>query len=130
MMVLDASAILELLLGTERGSRVASAIARAGVALLAPHLVDLEVAQVLRRLVVKGDLTTTRAEQALADLDALGLERHAHADLIPRIWSLRSNLTAYDAAYVALAEVMDATLVTCDAKLAASSGHRARVLAV
>jgi predicted nucleic acid-binding protein len=93
----------------------------------APHLLDIEVAQVLRRLVQLKGIKAARAEQALDDLAGFVIERHAHQDLLPRIWQLRNSLTAYDAAYVALAEAVDAPLLTCDAKLARSHGHRARI---
>lgn len=129
MIVLDASALLELLLGTARGKKVAAAIAAPDVLLAAPHLIDLEVAQVLRRLVARGEVSPRRAEQALDDLAALGLSRYGHEELLPRIWELRANLTAYDAAYVALAEATFATLVTSDAKLATAE-HRATVRVV
>jgi predicted nucleic acid-binding protein len=129
MIVLDASALIELLLGTPRGEQVAAAIAAPDELLAAPHLLDLEVAQVLRRLVARGELSARRAELALGDLVALGVTRYGHEELVPRIWELRSSLTAYDGAYVALAEATGATLVTCDAKLSAA-GHRATVLVV
>jgi predicted nucleic acid-binding protein len=92
-----------------------------------PHLLDLEVAQVLRRYTISGEMSVERSEQALQDLGALPLNRYPHDIFIHRIWSLRRNLTAYDAAYVALAEALEATLITRDAALAKVSGHRARV---
>ena len=93
----------------------------------APHLVDLEVAQALRRYAASGQISGDRGREALNDLAALRLVRWPHDALIPRIWTLRENLTAYDAAYVALAEALDAPLLTRDRRLAASSGHRAKV---
>ena len=89
----------------------------------APHLLDVEVLQVIRRFNRTKRLTAARSEQALADLGALAITRYGHELLRPAIWRLRNALTAYDAAYVALAEVLDAPVVTCDAKLARSSGH-------
>lgn len=93
----------------------------------APHLIDLEVLQVLRRYVLHGDLAPGRAQEALDDLAALPLERYSHQPFGARVWELRHNLTAYDGAYVALAEALDAPLVTADGPLARSTGHRARV---
>lgn len=127
MIVLDASAVIELLLDSEAGERIALRIEDPDETLHAPHLVDLEVAQVLRRSERVGLVSSDRALQALLRLEELGIVRYAHESLLERIWELRANLTAYDAAYVALAEELDAPLVTHDAKLAAAPGHRARV---
>ncbi len=127
MIVIDASALLELLLGTERADRIASRALAPQERLHAPYLLDVEVAQALRRLVQLEDVTARRAQQALDDYAALLVDRHAHLDLIPRIWELRDSVTAYDGAYVALAEALDAPLLTCDAKLGRSHGHRAKV---
>jgi predicted nucleic acid-binding protein len=130
VIVLDASAVLDLLLTTERGALVAARIEDPGVGLHAPHLLDLEVAQVLRRRVAAGELSVGSAEQALDDLMAIDVERHAHEPLLRRVWHLRSNLTAYDAVYVALAEVLDCELLTCDARLARAPGVAARVVVI
>ena len=127
MIVVDASALLELLLGTARADRIASFALAPEERLHAPHLLDIEIAQALRRLVQLAEITTARAQQALDDQAALVVDRHSHQDLLPRIWQLRESITAYDAAYVALAEALDAPLLTCDAKLARSHGHRARM---
>ena len=127
MIVLDASAAVELLLGTGKGRRVASRIANPALALHAPHVVDLEVAHAARGLVRIGLLSRERGAALLADLRALDIERCAHDILLPRVWALAGHLTAYDAAYVALAEALDAPLLTADARLAGSSGHRARI---
>jgi predicted nucleic acid-binding protein len=81
----------------------------------------------LRRLVQLGDVTVARAQQALDDQAVLVVDRHSRQQLIPRIWRLRESISAYDAAYVALAEALDAPLLTCDAKLARSHGHHARI---
>jgi predicted nucleic acid-binding protein len=89
--------------------------------LAAPELVDLEVASVLRRLQLNSKLAVGRAELALTDLAALPMERAPHRPLLFRCWSLRKNLTVYDAAYVALAEALAATLLTADAALARSA---------
>lgn len=127
MIVLDASALLELLLGTEKGRSVATRIARAAETLHAPHLVDLEVAQVLRRFVARGLLDEARSSQAIDDLRDLDLNRYRHDLLLDRIWELRHNASAYDAAYLALAEALGAPLVTSDARLATLPGTRAAV---
>ena len=124
-MVLDASAVVELVLGSEAGREIAERVRDPGIALHAPHLVDVEVAQVVRRYVLAGQVSEERGQLAMTHLADLDLERHAHEPLLPRIWELRASLTAYDAAYVALAEVLDAPLLTRDRRLAASSGHAA-----
>lgn len=117
MIVLDASAVLELLLVTGKGARVAERIAAVDETLHAPHLVDLEVAQVLRRYVVRRQLAEARAAEALDDFRDLELNRYPHDVLSSRIWELRHNASAYDAAYVALAEALSAPLLTSDARL-------------
>lgn len=125
MIVLDASAVIELLLATARGARISAAIAGAGETLVAPHLLDIEVAQVLRRLESARILTPARALDALSDLTSLDITRYPHDVLLDRVWQLRGSLTAYDAAYVSLAEATGAPLLTCDAKLARARGHHA-----
>ena len=127
MIVLDASAAVELLLQTTRGRAVASRIRPTAETVACPHLLDLEVVQVLRRYVQLELIPAQRAELAVIHLRQLDVDRHAHEPLLPRIWALRDNLTAYDASYVALAEVLQATLLTADAKLAAAPGHRASI---
>lgn len=123
MIVVDASAMLEFLLQTPLGSRVEARLFRDGDALHAPHLLDVEVVQGLRRLVRAGDVIADRAEEALADFTDVDLRRHAHRDLLGRAWTLRDNLTAYDAMYIALAEAIEAPLLTCDGPLGATPGH-------
>ena len=93
----------------------------------APYLVDIEVANVLRRLTQRNELSTERAAQAFEDHSKLLIERHEHAPLLSRIWELRDAMTAYDGAYIALAEALDAPLLTCDGKLARAHGHRATI---
>ena len=127
MIVLDASAAFEWLLETPTGARVDERIFSRGASLHAPHLIDVEVAQVLRRYAALGIVTASRARGALQDLIDLPLIRYAHDLFLPRIWELRENFTAYDAAYVALAEALGAPLVTCDRKIASASLHYARV---
>ena len=130
MIVLDASALLEFLLQTPLGSRVEARLFRDEDEFHAPHLVDVEVTQGLRRLVRAGEVSSARAIEALADLADLDLHRHSHLDLLTRAWKLRENVTAYDAMYVALAEALAAPLVTCDTPLAKAPGHHARIEAI
>jgi predicted nucleic acid-binding protein len=127
MIVLDASAALEVLLRAAGNRQLVTRTLTSAELLVAPHLLDLEVAHVLRRFVAGGELTAARAEQALADYDDLRIARYPHRPLLPRIWQLRENYTAYDAAYLALAEALGAPLVTCDRRLATAPGHRATV---
>jgi predicted nucleic acid-binding protein len=127
MIVADASAILELLLQSELAAAIETRLFASGEAIHVPSLLDLEVAQVMRRYVLRSELSVPRARASLDVLAGLPMERHLHESLVPRIWELRENLTVYDAAYVALAEGLRAPLVTCDAKLAKASGIRARV---
>jgi predicted nucleic acid-binding protein len=127
VIVVDASALLEVLLNTPVSSGIAERLFGGNDTLHAPHLLDLEVAQVLRRYTLSGEMTTARGDQALEDLADLPLNRYPHDIFLSRIWALRRNLTAYDAAYLALAEALDAPLVTRDAALARAPGHHARV---
>ncbi len=127
MIVPDASAILEILLQTPEAEPVEARLLDPDESLHAPHLLDVEVAQVLRRYVMRGELAARRGLEALELLAAFPLARYPHEPLLPRIWALRANLTAFDAAYVALAEGLGATLVTRDRRLAAAPGHRAKV---
>lgn len=126
MIVVDASAVLEVLLQTEKGRSLEDRLL-GGEVLNAPHLLDLEVAQVLRRHVLRGGLDASRAEGALRDYHDLQIERYPHHLFLGRIWELRANATAYDAAYLALAEALDAPLLTLDRKLAEIPGHGAQV---
>jgi predicted nucleic acid-binding protein len=127
LIVVDASALLEVLLRTPRGLRLEDRLLGVDESLHAPHLIDVEVAQVLRRFAAAGDLTAERGWAALSDLAEWPLSRYAHEPLLERVWQLRQNVTAYDAVYLALAEALEAPLVTCDRRLAAAAGHEARV---
>ena len=127
MIVVDSSAFVELLLSTARGRAIGARIIAPDVSLHAPHLVDLEVLSTFRRHVQTGTIEPGRASAALDVYAAIRIERYAHDRHLQRIWSMRGNVTAYDAAYVALAEALDAPLLTCDARLAASAGHQARI---
>lgn len=126
MIVLDASATIEWLLQSRRGRKVDALMAAHGDDLQAPHLLDVEVAQVLRGFVAEGKITEAAGREALGFLAGLPCERHGHDVLLGRMWELRHNYTAYDATYIALAEALGALLVTCDLKLA-SHRHHARV---
>lgn len=127
MVIVDSSAVLELLLRTSRADRISERLLRLEVSLHAPHLLDLEVAQVIRRYWRAAELTEERAGEALADFADLRIHRHAHEPLLSRVWELRHNLTAYDAAYVALAEALGGPLLTRDGRLASAPGHTAIV---
>jgi predicted nucleic acid-binding protein len=127
VIVVDASALLEFLLQTALGARIEARLFSDDDEFHAPHLVDVEVAQGLRRLARTREISAGRADEAIADLSDFDLHRHAHLDLLDRAWAVRENLSAYDAMYIALAEALDATLVTCDAPLGKAPGHRARV---
>jgi predicted nucleic acid-binding protein len=127
LIVLDASAAVEVVLQSAVGAACTERLLAPEESLHAPHLLDVEVTQVLRRYVRQGDLTAARAREALADLADLPLARYPHDLLLPRAWELRDNLTAYDAVYVALAELLGATLVTRDARIRSAPRHRARV---
>lgn len=127
MIVLDASAALELLLNSTLADKVAKRVFEPDQSLHAPHLIDLEIAQVLRRLVRQERIDANRANLAFQDLADLPMTRYPHQMLLPRIWHLRNNATAYDAAYVALAEALGATLLTCDQALANIPGHQGLV---
>ena len=125
--MLDASAAVEWLLQTAAGQRVEERVYSRNETLHAPHLLDLEVTQVLRRLALQGVISARRGEEAVRDLLELRLTRYSHLALLPRIWQLRQNLSAYDAAYLVLAEKLGAPLMTLDAALASASGHGAKV---
>lgn len=126
MIVVDAGVIVTALADDgEDGDRARARIRDQRLA--APHLLDLEVVSSWRRLAAAGAVDDRRARLALEDLRTLRLERVAHRPLLPRCWELRGNLTVYDAAYVALAELLDATLLTADARLAGAPGIRCDV---
>ncbi|MEO8716569.1 MAG: type II toxin-antitoxin system VapC family toxin [Acetobacteraceae bacterium] len=127
MIVVDASALLEALLRTPAAQAVEKWLLNPQHTLHAPHLLDVEVAQVIRRYAAKGEIDSERGRTALADLADFPFHRYPHDFLLPRVWELRDNLTAYDAVYVALAEVLDAPLLTRDQRLATAAGHHARI---
>jgi len=125
VIVVDASALIEVLLRTTVAAGIERRLFDGGVPLFAPEVLDLEVAQVLRRYCASGDVSALRGQEAIDDLVDLPIGRYGHLPLLPRIWSLRQNMTAYDAAYVALAEALNAPLVTRDRRLASAPGHAA-----
>ena len=127
MIVLDASAVLDLLLATPEGRAVDLRLQAAGEEVAAPHVLDLEVAQVLRGMVARRELAPERADRALDDLTRLPVVRYPEEVLLPRVWSLRQWATACDAAYLALAEALDAVLLTSDRRIAEIPGHEAVV---
>jgi predicted nucleic acid-binding protein len=127
VIVVDASALLEALLRTPAAPSVEERLFAPEQTLHAPHLLDVEIAQVIRRYAANREIADERGRVALADLEAFPLRRYPHEFLLPRIWELRHNLTAYDAAYVALAEALDAPLLTRDRRLAGAAGGFARI---
>jgi predicted nucleic acid-binding protein len=128
VIVADASAVIEVLLNTASGTAVSRHLFAPKQSIHVPHLMDVEVLQVLRRYARIHTLSSERADQALQDYASMPLNRYSHDVLLSRIWELRHNLTAYDAAYIALAEALEAPLVSCDRALASASGHWAKVL--
>lgn len=124
-LVLDASAAVDYLLGFGAFERIAERISARSETLHAPHVLELEVTQALRRLTSRGTITASRANDALEDYAALRIRRYPHGWMLPRIWQLRNNVTSFDAAYITLSEALAAPLLTADAALARSSGHAA-----
>jgi len=127
VIVADASAIIEILLRTDAAQRIEARLFDSNESIHVPHLLDVEVAQVIRRYVLRGDISAHRGERMLELVSRFPMARYSHEPLLRRMWTLRANLTAYDAAYVALAEGLRATLVTRDERLAAAPGHRAAI---
>jgi predicted nucleic acid-binding protein len=126
VLIVDASALVEYLLGSAAGHRVADRLSHVET-IDAPHVIDLEVSSALRRHVAAGRLEERRAAEALTTLALAPLRRYPATLFLSRIWELRHTHTAYDAAYVALAEALDAPLLTLDSRLARSHGHRAEI---
>jgi predicted nucleic acid-binding protein len=126
VLVVGTSAALAALIASEPPAGLVERLAGDGD-LHAPHLIDIEMLHALRRMTTRGELNEDRAADARTDFADLALTRYPHHPLSDRVWKLRHNLSAYDATFVALAEVLDATLITCDARLAAAAGHHAAV---
>ena len=129
MIVLDASAAFDYLLNDGPNGEWVRGVVDGEAELAAPHVIDLEVISVVRRRVLRRELTARRAGVALADFSDLALIRYPATEFLKEIWALRSSLTPYDAAYIVLAEALDEALVTTDVRLARSHGHRAKVVA-
>jgi predicted nucleic acid-binding protein len=127
MIVLDASAVVELLINSRAGKRLWHRISSPQETLHAPQLLDVEVLHVLRRNSRLGALDAERGLQAVQDLADLPIVRYPHEPFRSRVWELRSNLSSYDGFYVALSEALDAPLLTLDARLGATRGHQARI---
>jgi predicted nucleic acid-binding protein len=127
VIVVDASALLEALLRTPAAAAIETRLFAAGETLHAPHLLDVEVAQVIRRYAADRQIDEQRGRQTLSDLEAFPIRRYPHGFLLPRVWELRSSLTAYDAIYVALAETLDAPLLTRDRRLATTATRHIQV---
>jgi predicted nucleic acid-binding protein len=126
MIVLDASVVVELLTNGFLADSIRTAMTERDESVIVPHLMDVEVMSAMRKLVAGRRIDSHRGAQFLAELAALPAERYPHIPLIARIWELRRNFTAYDAAYIALAEATNSVLYTCDEKL--RRGHGAPVM--
>ena len=126
MIVVDASAVVEVV-GYRRLTALQQRLSHSGTTLHAPHLIDVEVTHAVRGLVARGELSTDGAFLARRDAAAMRVALYPHALLLERAWQLRDALSTYDAVYVALAELLGAPLVTCDARLARSIGHDALI---
>ena len=127
MIVADASALVDVLLRMREADAIEARLLDSGLTLHVPHLIDAEVAHALRRHAAVGAIGAERGRELLADFVDLPMQRYPHDWLLPRVWELRHNFSAYDAIYVALAEALDAPLVTRDARLAVAPGHSAKV---
>ena len=128
MIVVDASIVVEVLLRSDMGVALENLVVEGDDQLHAPHMLDVEVAHALRRCALHGEIDERRGRAWLGNLAAMSIERHGHQPLLERMWQLRHNLTAYDAAYLALAESLDAPLLTRDAGLASVAEHHVRVV--
>lgn len=126
MLVVDTSAVLAALVAAAVEQELVDRLSQDGD-LHAPHLIDVEILHALRGLARSGAISDDRAQDVRTDVRDLALTRYPHEPLADRIWELRHNLSAYDAAFVALSEALGATLITCDAKLAASPNIAASV---
>ena len=125
MIVLDASAVVELLSNGVLADSLRRDLMESGDSFIVPHLLDVEAVSALRNMVAGRRFDPHRSAEFLTGLAALPAERYSHIPLLDRMWELRHNFTAYDAAYIALAEATDSVLYTCDEKLC--KGHRAQV---
>jgi len=128
VIVADASAILDVLLRAPSAAVIERRLFASGETIHVPHLIDVEVLQVLRRYDRTAETGSIHVEQARQVYLDMRLNRYPHTVLAPRIWELRHNFTAYDAAYIALAEALEAPLITRDRAFAFGSAHRAQIL--
>jgi predicted nucleic acid-binding protein len=126
VLVVDTSAVLAALAGDEPPAGLVARLA-GDTDLHAPHLIDTEMLHALRHMTIAGQLSEERAADARTDFAELALTRYPHHPLSDRVWQLRHNLSAYDATFITLAELLDAPLITCDARLASAPGHQAHV---
>ena len=127
MIVVDASILIEVLLLRPSGRAAEARLFATGQTIHAPHLIDVEVGSALRRCAQTGVVEPQRCAEALTDFADLPVHRHPHVFLLPRLWALRANLSAYNATYVALAEALGAPLLTHDRRLAGAPGHAAQI---
>lgn len=127
MIVVDASVVIDLLILAERDRKLSRLFLAEAGETFAPELIDLEVTQALRRWAHRRAITEERASECIQVLQSLPIKRQPHRPLLKRIWRLRHSLSAYDAAYVALAEGLEAPLFTRDRRLAAARGNMARI---
>ena len=126
MIVVDTSAVITALVGRPPNHALSSRLSD-DTDLHAPHLIDIELIHALRRLVLNGNLSEDRASDVRVDFADISIMRYPHLPLADRIWALRHTITAYDAAFVALGEVLDVPVITCDARLASAIGHSADI---
>jgi predicted nucleic acid-binding protein len=127
VIVVDASVVVEVILRMPAAAALQRRLFEPGLTLYAPHLLDIEVAQAVRRGAANRYIDPERGREALADLADFPLHRYPHLFLLQQVWDLRNNLSAYDAVYVALAKLLDAPLLTRDRRLANAAGHHTRI---
>jgi predicted nucleic acid-binding protein len=127
--VIDSSAVIELL-KTAQSSEILRHPSVDGHDLNAPHLIDAEVLNSLRKMAIRRVATVSRIDQMLTDYVGIDIERHQHGPLLDRVWLLRHNVTPYDALYVALAEELELPLITADLRLARAAAKYCEVRAI